>query len=137
MRGGLGAAEEGLGFAEEGLGAAGLAEELDGAPGAGGVLLHLDGVAGVGGEHEELAVRHFELNFFSELQACLFGHGDVAEKELGAVGAGPCEALGCGVNGFGVVTVDLKDESKGIGYQVVIIDDQNTLFHKTPRAHLQ
>ena len=125
-----------MGFAEECFGAAGFVEELERELGAGGVLLYLDVVAGVGGEHEEFALGHLMLNLFDELEAVLLGHGDVAEEELGGEGSGSGEAFGGGVDGLGFVAVGLEDESESIGDQAVIVDDQNTLFHETPRAHL-
>jgi hypothetical protein len=128
--------EEGVGFVEEEFGAAGFAEELKGAAGAGDVLLHLDVVAGVGGEHEELTVGHLEMEGFGQLEAALFGHGNVAEQEAGREGAGEGEAVGCGVNGFGFVAVGFEDELESVCYKMIVVDDQNTLFHETPRAEL-
>jgi hypothetical protein len=129
--------EEGLGFVEEQFGAAGFAEELEGAAGAGDVLLNFDDVAGVGGQHEEFAVGKLLVEGFGELQAALLGHGDVTEKEAGGEDARAGEAIGCGVNGFGFVAVDFEDQVESVGYQVVIVDDQYTLFHETPRALLR
>jgi hypothetical protein len=128
--------EKGLCLEEEEFGAAGLVEELEGAAGAGDVLLYLDGVAGVGGEHEELAVGHLMVEGLGELEAVLFGHGDVAEEESGSEGAGEGEAIGCGVDGFGLVTIGLEDKLEGVGYQLVVVDDEYTLFHETPRTQL-
>lgn len=126
-----------MGFVEEEFGAAGLAEELEGTAGAGDVLLDLDGVAGVGGEHEELAVGHLVVERFDELEAVLLGHGDVAEKEAGDEGPSAGQAIGCRVDGFAFVAVGLKDEIKGIGYKMIVVDDEYTLFHETPRALLR
>jgi hypothetical protein len=126
--------EEGLGFVEEEFGAAGFAEELEGAAGAGDVLLDLYGVAGVGGEHEELAVGHLVVESFRELEAVLLGHGDVAKQQAGDESPGACEAIGCRVDGFTLIAVGLKDEIESVGYKMVVVDDQNTLFHETPRA---
>ena len=67
----------------------------------------------------------------------MLGHGDVAEEEAGDEGARAGEAVGRGVDGFGFVAVDFEDEVESVGYQVVIVDDQNTLFHETPRAELR
>lgn len=131
-----GGLEEGLGFVEEEFGAAGFVEELEGAAGAGDVLLDLDGVAGVGGEHEELAVGHLVVEGLGELEAALLGHGDVAEKEAGAEGAGTGEAVGRGVGDFGLVAVGVEDQFEGICNQVIVVYDQDTLFHETPRAEL-
>jgi hypothetical protein len=128
--------EEGFGFVEEELGAAGLAEELERAAGARDVLLDLYGVAGIGGEHEELAVGHLVVKGLGELEAVLVGHGDVAEKEAGDEGSGAGQTISCRVDGFAFVAVGLKDEIEGIGYKVVIVYDQYTLFHKTPLAQL-
>jgi hypothetical protein len=130
----LSSLEQGLGFVEEELGAAGFAEELEGAAGAGDVLLDLYSIAGIGGQHEELAVGHLEVKRLRELEAVLLGHGDVAKQQAGDEGPGACEAIGCGVNGFAFVAVGLKDEIESVGYKMVIVDDQNTLFHETPRA---
>jgi hypothetical protein len=132
----LGGLEEGLGFVEQKFGAAGFAEELEGAAGARDVLFHLGGVAGVGGEHEEFAVGHLEMEGLGELEAVLFGHGDVTEKETRGEGAGECEAVGCGVDGLGIVAVGFEDELESVCYKMVVVDDQNTLFHETPRAEL-
>lgn len=121
---------------EEEFGAAGFAEELEGTAGAGDVLLHLDVVAGVGGEHEELEVGHLVMQGFGELEAVLLGHGDVAEEEAGGEGTGEGEAFGGGVDGFGVVAVGFENELEGVCYKMVVVDDQNTLFHETPRAEL-
>jgi hypothetical protein len=71
-----------------------------------------------------------------ELEAVLLRHGDVAEKEAGDEGPGSGQAVGCRVDGFAFVAVGLKDEVESIGYKVVIVYDQYTLFHKTPRAQL-
>ena len=119
---------------EEEFGAAGFAEELEGTAGAGDVLLDLYGVAGVGGEHEELAVGHLVVESFRELEAVLLGHGDVAKQQAGDEGPGACEAIGCRVDGFTLIAVGLKDEIESVGYKMVVVDDQNTLFHETPRA---
>jgi hypothetical protein len=128
--------EEGLGFVEEEFGAAGLAEEFERAAGAGDVLLHLDRVASVSGEHEELAVGHLEVECLGELQAVLLGHGDVAEEQAGSEGPGAGQAIGCRVDGFAFVAVGFEHKIQGIGYKVVVVDDQYTLFHETPRALL-
>jgi len=72
-----------------------------------------------------------------ELEAALLGHGDVAEKEAGGEGSSAGQAVGCGVDGFGLIAVDFEDQVESVGYQVVIIDDQYTLFHETPRALLR
>jgi hypothetical protein len=129
--------EEGLGFVEEELGAAGLAEELEGAAGARDVLLHLDDVARVRGEHEEFAVGQLVVEGFGELKAALLGHGDIAEKETGDERSRASQAVGCRVDGFGFIAVDFEDQIESVGYQVVIVDDQYTLFHETPRALLR
>jgi hypothetical protein len=129
--------EEGLGFVEEELGAAGLAEEFQGAAGAGDVLLHLDGVAGVGGEHEELAVGHLVVECLGELQAVLLGHGDVTEEQAGSEGPGAGQAIGCRVDGFAFIAIGFEHKIESVGYKMVIIDDQYTLFHETPRALLR
>jgi hypothetical protein len=71
---------------------------------------------------------------FGELEAVLLGHGDVAEQEGGRKGLSPGQAIGCRVDGFGLIAVYFEDELKGVGYKVVIVDDQYTLFHETPRA---
>ena len=133
----LGGLEEGLGFVEEEFGAAGLAEELEGAAGAGDVLLGLNDVAGVSGEHEELAVGQHVVERFGKLETALLGHGDIAEEEAGS--KGPCagQAIGSRVDGFGLIAVDSEDQIKGVGYKMVIVDDQYTLFHETPRALLR
>jgi hypothetical protein len=129
--------EEGLGFVEEEFGAAGFAEEFERAAGAGDVLLHLDGVAGVGGEHEEFEVGHLEVECLGELKAVLLGHGDVAEQEAGGEGPGAGQAIGCRVDGFALVAVRFEDQIKSVSYKVVVVDDQYTLFHETPRALLR
>ncbi len=129
--------EEGLGFVEEEFGAAGLAEELEGAAGARDVLFDLNGIAGVRGKHEQLAVGHYVVERLGELEAVLFRHGDVAEEEGGRKGASAGKAIGCRVDGFGFITVYFEDELKGVGYKVVVVDDQDTLFHETPRALLR
>jgi hypothetical protein len=129
--------EEGEGFVEEEFGAAGLGEELEGAAGARDVLLHLDRVAGVGGEHEEFAVGHDVVESLGELEAALAGHGDVAEEEAGSEGLCTRQAIGGRVDGFGLIAVNFEDELKGVGYKVVVVDDQYTLFHETPRALLR
>ena len=126
-----------MGFVEEKLGAAGLAEELEGAAGARDVLLHLDGVAGVGGQHQELEVRHLVVEGLGELEAVLLGHGDVAEQEAGCEGSGAGQAIGCRVNGFALVAVGLEDKIESVGYKMIIVYDQYTLFHETPRALLR
>ena len=97
----------------------------------------LTDVAGVGGEHEELAVGHLVVERFGELETALLGHGDIAEEEAGSKGSGARQAIGCGVDGFGLIAVDFEDQIEGVGYQAVIVDDQYTLFHETPRALLR
>jgi hypothetical protein len=129
--------EEGLGFVEEEFGAAGFAEELEGPAGARDVLLDLDRVAGVRGEHEELAVRHHVVECLGELEAALLGHGDVAEEEGGSKGSCAGQAISCRIDGFGFIAIGFEDELKGVGYKVVVVDDQYTLFHETPRALLR
>ncbi len=91
----------------------------------------------VGGKHEELAVGHLVMERFGELEAALLGHGDVAEEQAGSEGPGAGQAIGCGVNGFGLIAVYFENKLKGIGYKAVIVDDQYTLFHETPRALLR
>jgi hypothetical protein len=126
--------EEGLGFVEEEFGAAGFTEKFQGAAGAGDVLLHLDGVAGVGRQHEELEVRHLVVEGLGELQATLLGHGDVAEEQAGSEGPGAGQAIGCRVDGFAFIAIGFEYKIESVGYKMVIIDDQYTLFHETPRA---
>jgi len=126
-----------LGFVEEEFGAAGFAEELEGAAGARDVLLDLDRVAGVGGEHQELAVGHDVVKRFGELEAVLLGHGDVAKEQGGIEGSGAGQAIGCRIDGFGFIAVYFEDQLKSVGYKTVIVDDQDTLFHETPRALLR
>jgi hypothetical protein len=128
--------EEGLGFVEEQFGAAGFAEELEGAAGAGDMLFDLERVAGVGGEHQELAVGHLEMEGLGELKAVLIGHRDVAEKQTGGEGAGEGKTIGCRVHSFRFVSVGLEDQFEGVCYKVIVVDDQYTLFHETPRAEL-
>lgn len=125
-----------MSFVEEEFGAAGLAEEFEGAAGSRDVLLDLDVVARIGGEHKELAVGHLEVERFGELQAALFGHGDVAKQQARGEGAGERETIGCGVDGLGIVPVGLEDEFESVGYQVIVVDDQYSLFHETPRTQL-
>jgi hypothetical protein len=129
--------EEGLGFVEEELGAAGFAEEFEGAAGAGDVLLHLNRITGVSGQHEELAVGHLAVECLGELQAVLLGHGDVAEKEAGSEGPGAGQTIGCRVDGFAFIAVGFEYKIESVGYKMVIVDDQYTLFHETPRALLR
>jgi hypothetical protein len=131
-----GGLEEVVGFAEEDFRAAGFVEHAEGAVHAGGVLLDFDGVAGVGGEHEELAVGQLALKCFSELQARLVGHGDIAEEEAGIEGASAGKTFGGGVDSFRLVPVGLEDEVKSIGDQTIVIDYENTLFHEVPRPRL-
>jgi hypothetical protein len=69
-----------------------------------------------------------------KLETVLLGHGDVAEKKARSKCPGAGQAIGCGVNGFTLVAVGLEDEIESIGYKAVIVDDQYTLFHETPRA---
>ena len=64
------------------------------------------------------------------------GHGDVAEEEAGSKGSCTGQAVGCRVDGFGLIAVGFEDELKGVGYKMVVVDDQYTLFHETPRALL-
>ena len=89
----LGSLEQVVDFAEEEFGATGLIEELEGELRASGLLLHFQSIAGIGGEHKQLALRHFILNGFSELEAVFSGHGDVAEEEAGSEGPGAIEAV--------------------------------------------
>jgi hypothetical protein len=126
--------EEILGFAEQNFGTAWLAEELERTLRSCGVLLDLYDVGVVGREHEQFAVGKLVVNLFSELQAALLRHGDVAEEESGVEGSNASQTFGGRVDRLGLVAVRLKDHVESIGYQTVVVDNQNTLLHMTPRA---
>ena len=124
---GLGSGEESGGFAEKLCGLAGFGEDAYGTGEPAGLLANAFEVGVEAGEDDDAAGGLLAGDFVDQRETVAARHGDVAEEEVGGELAGAAQTLIRGVGGTGVEATFLKDKSKGVCDQTIIIYYQNSL----------
>jgi hypothetical protein len=123
----LGGCQQGCGLAEEFGRLAGLGEDADRAGEFGGLLADTLEVGVEAGEDDDAACGELAVDVGDEGETVAARHGDIAEQEVGfelaAGGEGFIGRIGCG----SCEAALLEDEGQCVGYETIIIDDENSL----------
>jgi hypothetical protein len=92
-----------------------------------GLLTHILQVGVEAGENKDAAAWQLERHVLDQIETIAPRHRHVAKQKMGSKGSRTDQGLIRGVNGLGFKPILAKDKGQGIGYQTIIVNDQNSL----------
>jgi hypothetical protein len=123
LRGG----QKGGGFAKKLGWLAGLGEDADRTAELDGLLAHTFEVGVKAGKDEDAAAWQLPRHVVDQVETVASGHGDVAEQEMGGKRSGADQGLVRGINSLRFKAALSEDERECVGYETVIVNDQDAL----------
>jgi hypothetical protein len=119
--------QKGGGFAKKLGWLAGLGQDADRTAKLDGLFAHTFEVGVKAGKDEDAAAWQLPRHVVDQVEAVASGHGDVAEQEMGAKRSGADQGIVRGINRLCFKAALFEDERECVGYETVIINDQDSL----------
>jgi hypothetical protein len=123
----LGGGQKGGGLAKKLGWLAGFGENAEGAAELDGLLAHTFEVGVKAGKDEDVATWQLPRHVVDQVETVASGHGDVAEQEMGGKRSGADQSIIRGINCLRFKAALSEDERECVGYETVIINDQDPL----------
>jgi hypothetical protein len=89
--------------------------------------LHMRNPGVRAGKHNDPAGRHLLTDLLNQGKPIAPGHADVTQKKVGTEAPRTPEAVVSRIAGFCGKAAPLKNHGQGIGYQLIIVNDQDLL----------
>jgi hypothetical protein len=108
-------------------------EDADTAREFAGLLAHALQVGVEAGQNQNPAAWKLARHVVDKGKSVALGHGDVAKQKIGGEDSSTEKSLLRRVDSFGFKAVLVEDKRKRVGYQMVIVNDQDSLHEALPR----